>query len=190
MGGAAPGPRYNAPPDLGRMPSPRLRSWLQIYWGSLVLLPFAVVFAFEGGGFWLGEALWTLFHAADLIVHEAGHFFFRFFGRFMEIAGGSILQLALPAFLAWQALGHDHLAGLQLALLWLGQSFVDVSVYAADAQARALPLLGNLGPESHDWHNLLSMLGLLEQAPLIAGLLYACAFPCWLAMLLAPARVG
>lgn len=184
--------RSNARPDIGRMLalSPRQRYWLQTYWGSLVLLPFAVIFALEGGGFWLGEVLWTVVHAFDLIVHEAGHFFFRFFGRFMEIAGGSILQLALPALFVWQGLVHNHLAGVQLSLLLLGQNFVDVSVYAADAQARALPLIGNLGPESHDWHNLLAMLGLLEHTPLIAGLIYACAFPCWIAMFLAPARVG
>ena len=165
------------------------RLWLQRWGSSLLLLPFCVVFALEGGGFWLGEALWTLVHAFDLIVHEAGHFFFRFFGRFLEIAGGSILQLALPALFVFQGVYWHHKLGTQLALLLLGQSFVDVSVYAADAQARALPLIGNLGPESHDWHNLLSMLGLLEHTPLIAGALYACAFACWGLMLAVPLRI-
>lgn len=64
-----------------------------------------------------------------------------------------------------------------------------MSIYAADAQARALPLIGNLGPESHDWHNMLTMLGLLEYTPLIAGALYACAFVCWAVMLAVPARI-
>ncbi len=168
----------------------RHRLWLGQWGASLALLPFCVVFALEGGGFWLGEALWTVFHAADLIAHEAGHFFFRPWGRFLEIAGGSILQLALPALFVFQGVVWDHKLGTQLALLWLGQSFVDVSVYAADAQARALPLLGGLGPESHDWHNMLSLLGCLEWTPLIAGVLYACAFVCWAAMLAVPWRVG
>jgi hypothetical protein len=30
------------------------------------------------------------------------------------------------------------------------------------------------------------MLGWLEHTPLVAGLLFACAFPCWLAMVLVP----
>ena len=55
-----------------------------------------------------------------------------------------------------------------LALLLLGQNFVDVSIYAADAQARALPLLGG-DRVFHDWHRLLSQFGLLEATPVIAG---------------------
>ena len=164
--------------------------WLRTWGSSLALVPLCVVFALEGGGFGPGEALWALVHAFDLIVHEAGHFFFRFFGRFLEIAGGSVLQLALPALFVFQGAYWHHRLGTQLALLLLGQNFVDVSVYAADAQARALPLIGNLGPERHDWHNLLSMLGWLEHTPLVAGALYAMAFVCWGLMLAVPLRIG
>jgi len=165
------------------------RAWLQTWGSSLALLPFCVVFALEGGGFWLGEALWLLVHSFDLIIHEAGHFFFRFFGRFMMIAGGSLLQLLIPALFVYQGVYWSNKLGTQLALLLLGQNFVDVSVYAADAQARALPLIGNLGPESHDWHNMLSMLGWLEHTQLIAGLIYAMAFVCWGLMLVVPLRI-
>ena len=167
----------------------RQRLWFETWGSSVLLLPFCVVFAFEGGGFWLGEALWTVVHAFDLIIHEAGHFFFRFFGRFMMIAGGSLLQLLMPALFVFQGVYWSNKLGTQLALLLLGQNFVDVSVYAADAQARALPLIGNLGPESHDWHNLLAMTGLLEHTPLIAGAIYACAFVCWGLMLAVPLRI-
>lgn len=165
------------------------RAWLQTWGSSLALLPFCVVFALEGGGFWLGEALWTVVHAFDLIIHEAGHFFFRFFGRFMMIAGGSLLQLLIPALFVYQGVYWSNKLGTQLALLLLGQNFVDVSIYAADAQARALPLIGNLGPESHDWHNMLVMLGWLEHTPLIAGAIYAMAFVCWGLMLAVPLRI-
>jgi hypothetical protein len=160
-------------------------------WASSVLLaPVAVVFALQGGGIWLGEVLWMLLHAFNLIVHEAGHFFFRFFGRFMMIAGGTILELALPALFVFQGVYWHSKIGTQLALLWLGQAFVGVSVYAADAQARALPLLGNLGPESHDWHNMLSMLGLLDHTPLIASVIYSMGIACWIAMMLVPLKVS
>jgi hypothetical protein len=165
------------------------RLWLETWGSSLALLPFVYVFATEGGGFGLGEALWAVVHAFDLIIHEAGHFFFRFFGRFMMIAGGSLLQLLLPALFVFQGVYWSNKLGTQLALLLLGQNFVDVSVYAADAQARALPLIGNLGPESHDWHNMLAMLGWLEHTALIAGAIYAMAFVCWGLMLLVPLRI-
>ena len=163
--------------------------WLGTWGTSVALLPFAAIYATEGGGFWLGEALWTVTHAFDLIIHEAGHFFFRFFGQFMMFAGGSLLQLLMPALFVFQGVYWDNKLGTQLSLLLLGQNFVDVSTYAADAQARALPLIGNLGPESHDWHNMLFMLGWLEHTPIIAGLIYSLAFLAWGLMVLVPLRI-
>ena len=50
---------------------------------------------------------------------------------------------------------------MQFSLLWLGQNFINISVYAADAQARKLPLLGG-NKVYHDWHFLLSEIGLLK----------------------------
>ena len=168
------------------LPADRLRPYVS----SLVLLPFCVYFAVVdyGASGW-GGSLWFLVHSLNLLPHEAGHFFFRFFGTFMMFAGGTILQLAFPCLFGWYFLTNDGKWGLQLSLLWLGQNFVDVSAYAADAQARALPLLGGLGPEAHDWYNMLSMLGLLEHTPLVAGLLYFAAFPVWALMLAVPRRV-
>ena len=133
---------------------------------------------------------WFLVHSLNLLPHEAGHFVFRFFGEFLMIAGGSILQLVFPCIWAWIAFANDSRLGVQVALVWLGQNWVDVAAYAADAQARSMPLLGGLGPEAHDWHYLLSATGLLDQTPLVAGLLFACAFPVWAAMLVAPRWVG
>ena len=133
---------------------------------------------------------WFLVHSLNLLPHEAGHFFFRFFGEFMMIAGGSILQLLFPCIWAWIAFANDSRVGVQVCLVWLGQNWIDVAAYAADAQERAMPLLGGLGVEAHDWHNLLSRTGLLEQTPLVAGVLFACAFPVWAAMLAVPRAVG
>ncbi len=133
---------------------------------------------------------WFLVHSLNLLPHEAGHFVFRFFGTFMTIAGGSILQLVFPCLWAWIAFASDSRLGVQLSLVWLGQNWIDVAAYAADAQARAMPLIGRLGPESHDWWNLLSMTGLLDQTPLVAFLLFSCAFPVWAAMLIVPRYVG
>ena len=68
---------------------------------TIALVPACAYFLlvdFHAGG-WSG-APWLLFHSLDLIVHEAGHFFFRFFGETMMIAGGSLLQILLPAIVA------------------------------------------------------------------------------------------
>lgn len=155
---------------------------------GVALLPLCALFAF--GEYTVDpNPLIVLVHAFDLIVHEAGHFFFRPFGDTMHAAGGSILQLALPALFVYQGIYWNNRAGTQLSLLLLGQNFVDVSIYAADAQARALPLLGG-DAVFHDWHRLLSGFGLLEAAPMVAGTLYALAFVCWALMLAAPRRVG
>ncbi|MEM0964498.1 MAG: hypothetical protein AAGK21_18375, partial [Bacteroidota bacterium] len=79
---------------------------------------------------------------------------------------------------------HNRI-GTQLALLLLGQNFVDVAIYAADAQARALPLLGG-NKVFHDWHRILSQLGMLESAPVVAGVLYLLAVVTWVVMLIVP----
>jgi hypothetical protein len=50
---------------------------------------------------------------------------------------------------------------MQFSLLWLGQNLINISVYAADAQARRLPLLGG-NKVYHDWHYLLNEIGLLQ----------------------------
>ncbi|MFN3596852.1 MAG: hypothetical protein ACK41D_06240 [Rubricoccaceae bacterium] len=100
--------------------------------------------------------------------------------------GGSLLQLMLPAVFVWSALLALHKGGMQLSLLWLGQRFVEVSIYAADAQTRALPLLGGLSPKAHDWYNILCMTGGLEHTPLVAGTLFACGLACWASMLAGP----
>lgn len=155
---------------------------------GVALLPVCALFAW-GGYIDDPNPLNLLVHSWNLIVHEAGHFFFRFFGDLAHTAGGSVLQLALPALFVYQGVYWDSAAGTQLALLLLGQNFVDVSIYAADAQARVLPLLGGDGV-FHDWHRLLSTLDLLAYTPQIAGALFGAAFVCWGVMLVVPRWVG
>ncbi len=169
----------------------RHRHLAATWWASAALVPVCMYFVVVPYGTrgWAGAG-WLLVHSLNLLPHEAGHFFFRFFGTFLMFAGGTILQLAFPCLFAWYFLSNDGRLGLQVSLAWLGQNFVDVSVYAADAQHRSMPLLGGLGPEAHDWWNLLTMLGWLEHTPLVAGALYACAFVPWALMLVVPLRVG
>ena len=50
---------------------------------------------------------------------------------------------------------------MQVSLLWFGQNFINISVYAADAQAKRLPLLGG-NKVYHDWDYLLREIGILQ----------------------------
>lgn len=110
----------------------------------------------------------------DLPIHEAGHLIFRPFGEFMGVAGGTLLQLIVPAtFVAYFAInGQKYSAAI--VLFWLGQSFLNVYVYAADAVVMQLVLLGGLtGSEGgfHDWNYMLTELGLLSRTKAIAGMI-------------------
>jgi hypothetical protein len=124
-------------------------------------------------------ALWTMYfigngiswevlggsfmHGVNLIFHEFGHLFFRPFGEFMTILGGSLFQVIWPwTFLFAFLFKYRDTFAASLMLWWSGQNFVDLSPYIADAYYRGLPLVGGGGEESHDWGNLLTMTGTLE----------------------------
>src|SRR4051812_24863367 len=42
----------------------------------------------------------SMLHMPDLVFHEAGHVIFGFFGRFLTVLGGSLLQCLVPIILA------------------------------------------------------------------------------------------
>ncbi|MCX5975254.1 MAG: hypothetical protein NTV33_00085 [Coprothermobacterota bacterium] len=102
----------------------------------------------------------------DLVFHEAGHWIFRAFGPTLTVLGGTLMQLLIPTLLAGYFLLRRSFYSASVMLFWLGQSFFNVSVYARDARAMALPLLGGGG---HDWNWLLSQAGLLAQDQAVAN---------------------
>jgi hypothetical protein len=106
----------------------------------------------------------------NLAIHEVGHVLFGFVGDFIGIAGGTILQLAAPAIAAWLFYRQRDFYAIAIALCWLGTSFFDVAVYAADARAGDLPLvsLGGGDPE-HDWFIMLAETDLLNHDKTIGG---------------------
>lgn len=122
---------------------------------------------------------------ADLLIHEAGHFFFGFFGQFIRIAGGTLMQILLPSIIVWHFLVHGYRTGAQVGLFWLGHNFLNISVYAADARARVLPLLGG-NRSGHDWHLMLGQLGLLEHDATVGYLFVGFAVMTFLSLLILP----
>src|SRR5262249_31448863 len=110
----------------------------------------------------LRRALWIL-SRTDLIIHEArppifSPLFFR--SRVIMFVGGTALQLLMPAAFMVECLRRRQPFGSDFALFWLGQNFLHIAPYVADARAQQLPLVG--GGE-HDWNYLLGVFGLLER---------------------------
>ncbi len=114
---------------------------------------------------------WHFVDAVNLIFHEAGHFVFLPFGQFMHILGGSLFQVLLPLLYIGYFYFKQQYFSASLLLFWMGQSLVNVSVYASDAIAMQLPLLGGDGV-GHDWNTLLSMLHLLPHTQAIGFGIY------------------
>jgi len=110
---------------------------------------------------------WHLIDGVNLLIHEAGHIVFRPFGEFMMIAGGSLFQVIMPLLFVGYFAYHRKFYSAALVLFWVGESILNVSVYAADSLALQLPLLG--GSDSmHDWNYLLSSLNLLPATAKVA----------------------
>ncbi|MDX1430137.1 MAG: hypothetical protein R3282_07615 [Rhodothermales bacterium] len=145
---------------------------------SIILLPLCIYSVVEREDY-------GLLDNADLLVHEAGHFFFGFFGQFIRVAGGTLMQIALPSLLVWHFLRHSYRTGAQISMYWLGHNFLNISVYAADARARLLPLLGG-NRSGHDWHYLLGRTGLLEHDDVVGYFFVALAILTFLLLLIMP----
>lgn len=145
---------------------------------SIIILPIAV--------FWiLNRGEYGLLDNIDLVIHEAGHLIFRFFGKFIYTLGGTLMQIILPSIIAWYFYRNHYRTGVQFAFLWLGQNFINISVYAADAQARKLPLLGG-NKVYHDWHYMLAELGILQYDQLVGYFFFGIAILIFIITVLMP----
>ncbi len=110
----------------------------------------------------------------DLAIHEFGHLLFRLFGEFMMIAGGSIFQVIMPLAFVGYFFWQKSYYSAAIVCLWVGQSILNVWVYASDAVVMQLVLTsGFTGTEGsfHDWNYLLTETGLLGSTKKVAGVL-------------------
>jgi hypothetical protein len=151
-----------------------IKRWLP----SVVMLPLMIWLVLNRGNY-------TWIDNADLVIHEAGHIFFMFFGKFIYTAGGSLMQVILPSIIAWYFLSKSYNTGVQVSLLWLGQNLINISVYAADARAQMLPLLGG-SRVYHDWHYLLGELDILQYDAEVGYFIFGSAILIFLISLLLP----
>jgi hypothetical protein len=111
------------------------------------------------------DAVSPILHLPNLVFHEAGHVLFGFFGRFMTVLGGSLLQFLVPLILAVAFLRQKTPFGAVVCTWWAGENLLDVAPYIADARALELILLGGktgAEVEGHDWEYILTQLGWLH----------------------------
>lgn len=115
----------------------------------------------------------SFMHSINLPFHEAGHFLFRPFGRFMHVLGGSLGQLLMPLTCLGTFLYQQNAFGGTVGLWWFAENLMDLAPYIGDARAGELPLLGGVtGSEVedyHDWEYLLKHLGWLYSDHKIAA---------------------
>jgi hypothetical protein len=128
-----------------------LSAWLVFY---IVLLANAV---FHG----------TLFKWFDLVfvpIHEGGHLLFGYFGRWIMVAGGTLLQLFVPSALAVYFVLKRQLFGTTFCAFFFFEQFLPIGIYMADARCQCLEYVTVGDPElaEHDWFYLFSHAGVLE----------------------------
>jgi hypothetical protein len=97
----------------------------------------------------------------NLAFHEAGHLVFAPFGRTLHLLGGTLLQLIVPAGLVGYFLSRRSPFSAAVCAWWVGENFINVSVYMGDARTLRLDLVG--GGE-HDWNNLFYQFNLLGES--------------------------
>lgn len=129
--------------------------------GSILLLPLMIYFFLNIGNYLLIDYL-------NLLIHEGGHGIFKIFGKFIHALGGTLMQIIIPSMFIVFYFRKKQKLGAQIFLVWLGQNLFNISVYAADARAHKLPLLGG-NKVYHDWTYLLNTVGLIEYDKLIGN---------------------
>lgn len=109
--------------------------------------------------------------SANLIVHEAGHLLFGWFGPTLGIWGGTLLQWLVPFLLAGYFFVQRQMAGFAFALFFFFENWLYTATYMADARAMALPLVttGDSDYIEHDWNTIFTSLGVLPYDARIAG---------------------
>ncbi|MCK5475155.1 MAG: hypothetical protein KAI71_01050 [Candidatus Pacebacteria bacterium] len=111
-------------------------------------------------------------YVVNLVIHEAGHVFFMFFGELLYASGGTIFQLSVPfIFIAYFCFKKEFFSAFIL-LFWLGQNFINVAVYMGDAVERELPLLGGNNVR-HDWYAIFSYLNILQLTDILSTITYS-----------------
>ena len=128
----------------------KILSWVP----SVIIIPVAIYFLSNYGSY-------TLIDNFDLIIHEAGHAIFSFFGETIYILGGTLMQIIVPSLLIAYGLLSMKRTIFQVTVCLLAQNLINISVYAGDAMTQKIRLFGPPGVK-HDWHGILLKYNMLD----------------------------
>lgn len=133
-----------------------------------VWLVFYLLFLYE---LFSGQGFLLMLDLVLIPIHEGGHLLFRWFGEFLMVAGGTFMQLFVPAVLALYFAFRRQPQGVAFWSFIFFEQFLPISRYMADARAQELPLLSVGGGDDviHDWNYLFGHLGLLAHDTQIAS---------------------
>jgi hypothetical protein len=110
---------------------------------------------------------------------------------------GSGMQILIPIIVMIVFYRQPDYFGVSVGAFWLSFSLFDLANYIGDARTMDLPLVGFTDDPEHDWHYLLSTLGLLQLDTTFAFLLRVAgtliglasfAFAIWLLVQMATQR--
>lgn len=166
-------------PSINWQPVPRYSfvAW-SVFYGLLLLFL----------GFHFGQL--TLLDNLHLVVHEAGHLLFGWFGATLGLWGGTLFQLLVPALLCAAFVARKELPGTVFCAFAFFHSLTGVATYMADALRLELPLVtvGGIADEAdHDWVRIFTQLGILPHAIQIGN---ATRFIAWCGMIATLAWFG
>lgn len=107
--------------------------------------------------------------AINLLIHEAGHFFFSWLGRTLYLMGGSIFQILLPTGITFWIWWNKPEYTIY-PLFWTGWNMCNAAVYISDAPFRKLRLIK--AGLTHDWHAIMNRLDMMDSAVLIGDIVH------------------
>jgi hypothetical protein len=128
---------------------------------------FYLVFLFQAAQ---GTGFLLMIDLVLIPIHEGGHLLFRFFGEFVMVVGGTLMQLGVPAMLATFFAFQRDVQGTAFCTFFFFEQFLPISTYMADARTQELPLLtvGDADYVIHDWNYLFTQLGVIDHDTQIA----------------------
>jgi hypothetical protein len=119
----------------------------------------------------------SIFGGLNLGIHEFGHLIFSPFGEFINILGGTIVQLLVPVYGVYNFIKQNDFFSAVLCFGWLSTNYYDVATYSADARSMSLPLVSPFGSSVyHDWNYILTRLNILQWDAHIGFLFRVCGF--------------
>jgi hypothetical protein len=144
----------------------------------LARLPFLAWFTYLLIKYLQDPRYWNVFSYLNLGIHELGHYVFSFFGVFVHVLGGTLLECLAPVFGVINFYRQRDFFAIAVCFGWLSTVLFGVAAYAGDARTMGLPLVTPFGldtPVTHDWNYLLSRLGLLQYDAAVAFLIRGAA---------------